>query len=147
VHPFFVAFRIKMNCAKHFYIFTITIVLMICSGCSFLLQSSGPVPITVSSNYFLISWDAEEEILSELPSSTSYFNLYYRKLFAKDWIFLKSTYGNKNIVTVNVSELRGNDSYEFGIEQVYKNGRTSEIHGSTDFTAKPAGGWYLIVSN
>lgn len=126
-------------------LFSLTLVLMINSGCSFFLQNSGPMPITVSMSSFLIAWDAEDESLGDLPSSTSYYNLYYRELFSKDWILLKSTMGNRTMVTVTVSELDGNGNYEFGIEQVYRNGRTSEIHGSTDFSAKPAGGWYLIV--
>jgi len=134
--------------SKKIYILLITLIISVYSGCSFFLQNSEPIPITVSTSSFLIAWDAEEESLNNLPSSTSHFNLYYRELFAKDWILLKSTEeDNEKMITVNVSELEGSGNYEFGIEQVYRNGRTSEIHGSTDFTAKPAGGWYLIVSS
>jgi len=132
---------------KHIFILFTVLVLLTGSGCSFFLQDSGPVPITVSTSSFFIAWDADGESLIDLPSSTDYFKLYYRELFAKDWIFLKSTMGNRSMVTVTVAELEGNGNYEFGIEQVYNNGRSSEIHGSTDFSAKPAGGWYLIVSN
>lgn len=120
---------------------------MVGHGCSFFFQNSGPVPITVSTSTFFIVWNSEEESLSDLPSSTDYFKLYYRELFAKDWILLKSTRGKQSRVMVSVFELEGNGNYEFGIEQVYRNGRSSEIHGSTDFSAKPAGGWYLNVSD
>ena len=134
--------------SKKIFILLITLIISVYSGCSFFLKDSGPVPITVYTASFLIAWDAEEESLNNLPSSTSHFNLFYRELFAKDWILLKSTEEeNEKMITVNVSELEGIGNYEFGIEQVYRNGRTSEIHGSTDFTAKPAGGWYLIVSS
>ena len=139
--------RIRMPLVKFFFRFTIILILTINSGCTFFFKNSGPLPIAVSTSSFLLAWDVDNESLTDLPSSTRYFNIYYRELFAKDWILLKSTNGNISSITVNDHEIEGSGNYEIGVEQVYKSGRTSEIHGSTDFSAKPAGGWYIVVSN
>ena len=128
-------------------LFLLPVLLVSTIGCGFILQNSGPIPISITTSSFLIAWDSDGETISDLPSGTSYFNLYYRELFSKDWIFLKSTIRNRNKVVVGISELGRNGNYEFGIEQVDNNGHSSEIHGSTDFSANPVGGWYLNLSD
>lgn len=114
--------------------------------CKNMLQNNGPVPITVSRDTFNLSWDADTATIPDLPSSTDHFNLYYRELNAKRWLFLKTTSDNRCMTTLSAAAFDGNNSYELGVQQVYKNGRSSEIHGSTDFDARPAGGWYLLLS-
>lgn len=116
------------------------------TGCRNMLQQTGPLPIVVTRDFFLIAWDANEPSRPELPSSVSHFNIYYRELFSKRWILLDSTEGtSRRSTTISAGELVGNGRFEIGVQQAFCNGRTSEIHGSTDFSAKPAGGWYVLL--
>lgn len=114
-------------------------------GCRNMLQQVGPVPIIITRDSFLIAWDAKGTDQPELPSAISHYNIYYRELYGKKWIFLNTTLKAGRTTTISVHELGGGSEYEIGVQQVFRNGRTSVIHGSTDFYAKPAGGWYVLL--
>ncbi|WP_319562183.1 hypothetical protein [Marispirochaeta sp.] len=128
----------------------IVLTLALWTGCKlpldFLADDSGPAPIYISRDSFMLAWEAEEPLIAELPSSVHHFNIYYRKLHEKKWRPLKSTGVFKVCSTISVMEMDGYGSYEIGIAEVLNNGTVREIHKSTDFTAKPAGGWYLIIT-
>ncbi|WP_319477608.1 hypothetical protein [Marispirochaeta aestuarii] len=110
------------------------------------MGTSGLSPIYIARDSFLIGWEAEKPQIDELPSSVSHFNIYYRKLFQKKWILLKSTCGFRLSTTISVADLGGYDSYELGVAEVLNNGKIMEIHSSSDTSARPAGGWYLVIS-
>lgn len=105
----------------------------------------GAVPIIVSNDTFFIGWDSQEPSIASLPSSINSFNLYYRELYGRDWIYLKTTRHYTDFIVLSSQDFAGDGEYEIGIEEVYFNGEKSTIHKSTDFSASPAGGWYLVL--
>lgn len=119
--------------------------LILFSNCNILVKSIGPVPIVVNKDSFLLVWNAEQSGIPDLPSSITGFELYYRGFGSSEWNQLRSIHRYNLRAFISVSDLDGYGSYEIGIRQVYKNGRTSDMHKSTDFNAKPTGGWYLVI--
>ena len=123
-------------------VIVVTVALMSLTGCGFLLTASGPSPITVVGDLLSLSWDADQTSIPDTPSATAYFDLYYRRLGTLSWTHIHQTPDFRTAATI----LRGSlppGNYEFAVQAVYHNGRTSELHTSTDFTAWPPGGWYV----
>ena len=114
-------------------------------SCKPIFKNSGPVGITIRSATFTLAWDTGEPALPDLPSSTKYFKIYYRKLNTKKWTLLNTTEGFSSRAMVFIDELKGSGKFEFGVESVSNNGRKSGIHASSDFTAVPPGGWYAEI--
>ena len=123
--------------------FAISAAVAVFSGCRFPLSyGKGPVPIEFRSSILSLSWDAENTGIEGVSSATSRFDLFYRELGSTGWIFLKSTPGSQSSVSVMHREL-GDGDFEFAVQAVYKNEKKSDLHGSTDFSAWPSGGWYV----
>lgn len=116
------------------------------NGCSFFFKSVGPLPIEIKSESFILAWEAEKVLIPDIPTAIKEFNIYYRKLNSEKWKLLKTVSKDSLQTTVSIFELSGYGDYEFGVQQVYNNEASSIIHKSTDFSAKPRGGWYLVVS-
>lgn len=110
------------------------------SGCSVLLSSSGPLPVTYAEDTLVLAWDADHESIEGSASATVSYKIYYRELGTLTWIYLQSTPDDRATATI---QRIGNGSYEFAVQSVLGNGKTSERHGSSDFSASPPGGWYL----
>lgn len=127
------------------YAILITLIVTLIS-CSMLLEQTGPVPVEITADSFIITWRSEKANISDLPSSLKSFRLYYRRLGTEKWHFIRTTKKCKLKAFIAVSELNGYGSYEFGVQQIYNNEKVSEIHKSTDFNSIPIGGWYLILS-
>jgi hypothetical protein len=126
------------------------LVLVCLFGCKLPLEDFvgelGALPIHIELDSFLLAWEAEEPRIPELQSATKHFNIYYREPDQKKWNYIKSTSGFRLLITVSAVELGGYGTYELGVSEVLNNGRELDIHSSTDFSAKPAGGWYLVLT-
>jgi len=113
------------------------------SGCRWLLSNSGPIPVVVAAESLGLAWDSNESQLPDQPSSVDHYNVYYRPHGTADWRFLHATEDDTAGTTIVSSELDFG-SYEFAVEVVYRDGTTSARHGSSDFSAWPTGGWYVV---
>jgi len=120
--------------------------LLLLSSCSNIFGNIGPLAVPIVTNSFILSWESGNSTLPGISSATEYFNIFYRDLYSKRTIFLEKTPDAECTKTFEVSELIGSGKYELGVQYVCKNGKTSEIHWSTDFDAKPAGGWYISIN-
>ncbi|WP_143305763.1 hypothetical protein [Marispirochaeta aestuarii] len=120
------------------------------SGCKLPLEDffgeMGALPVHLERDSFMLAWEAEEPRIPDLPSSIEHFNIYYRNPDQEKWNYIKSTSGFKLCITLSAVELGGYGTYELGVSEVLNNGRELDIHSSTDFSAKPAGGWYLVLT-
>lgn len=112
-------------------------------GCRWLLQEAGPVPIVVRSESVGLSWDPRDQTVPDLSSSVDHYRVYYRPYGTAQWVFLNATSGTETSTSITRGALDFG-TYEFGVREVYRNGSHSAIHGSSDFTAWPPGGWYLV---
>lgn len=110
------------------------------SGCSALLGFGSALAITHVEDTLQLAWDAEQGGIAGTPSATASFNVYYRRLGTLTWIFLQAT-GN-SIPAATISRI-GYGKYEFAVETVSNDGKISAKHTSMDYSAWPAGGWYL----
>lgn len=113
------------------------------SGCRWLLSNFGPVPVVVAADFFVLAWDSDDPQPADQSSSVDHYNVYYRSIGAVDWVPLHAT-EDETPETIIRSSALDFGSYEFAVEEVYNDGRTSELHSSSDFAAWPPGGWYVV---
>ena len=124
-------------------ILAVVLLVLLLSGCRWLLSNTGPVPIVVASDSIVLSWDSDNSQLAGQPSAVDYYNVYYRPYGTLEWRLLHATASNRSSTTIWSGELDFG-SYEFGVQEVYRDSRTSAIHGSSDFSSWPPGGWYVV---
>ena len=116
---------------------------LVLSGCPLPLSSSGgPLPYQYNKDALILAWDAEQTGIEGTLSATSHFDVYYRPYGKPVWIFIKSTPDFRNSISIMHDEV-GDGDFEFAVQAVYNSERTSDMHGSSDFSAWPAGGWYI----
>jgi len=96
--------------------------------------------MTCAEDALVLAWDADYASIEGSASATVRYNIYYRELGTLSWTYLKSTPDENP--TVIVSRI-GIGSYEFAVQAVFRNGKQSDYHKSSDFSASPPGGWYL----
>jgi len=113
------------------------------SACRWWLSDSRPVPVVVAAHAFVLGWDSEDAQLDDQASSVDHYNVYYRSYGTVEWAFLHATENNM-AETIILSSALDFGSYEFAVEEVYHDGKTSALHSSCDFTAWPPGGWYVV---
>jgi hypothetical protein len=97
----------------------------------------------VNSPIVTIAWDVSTSSIGGGRSPVSHYDLYCRQLGTGQWRFLKQQSGSEPHATISFAHM-GEGSYEIGIQEVHKDGNRSELHTSTDFSAWPPGGWYLV---
>lgn len=112
------------------------------SGCRFFLSLSGPIPVDYHEHTLTLSWENEHTEIEGTPVATAYFNVFYRDLGTTEWTFLQTTDDSQSSISIRHGSL-GDGDYEFAVQAVYNNGKTSALHCSSDFSAWPPGGWYL----
>jgi len=123
-------------------VITVSAFLFLLSGCPGLFSSFGPLPIEHTATMLILSWDNLEAGLEGTPSSVDHYDLFYRPLGMVSWVYVQST--PDAACTVSISQSRvGYGKFEFAVQTVYRSGRKSELHTSTDFSAWPPGGWYV----
>ena len=132
-----------MQLSRLFALVAIALLVLSLSGCRWMLSNSGPVPVVVAADSLGLAWDADDAQLGNQPSSVDHYNVYYRAYGTADWLLLRATKGSSPGTTITSSELDFG-SYEFAVEGVYRDGSTSGMHGSSDFSAWPTGGWYVV---
>ena len=113
------------------------------AGCQWLMENSGPVPIVVRSDRIILSWDSEGPAISGDVGVAVQYNVYYRSYGTLHWNYLHSTGDGETVTEISHTELEHGD-YEFAVEKMRTNDETSDLHASSDFTAWPPGGWYVI---
>jgi hypothetical protein len=112
-------------------------------GCLFFTGDTGPIEIGVSGPEFYLGWDAASiSQMSDTPSTVQSYVVYYRSFGTHDWFRLGTTQGPVSFFTIRSSDL-AYGTYEFAVQSVLNDGRTSKLHLSSDFNACPAGGWYI----
>jgi hypothetical protein len=109
-------------------------------GCALATSPKGPLLIKYSQDTLVLAWDDEQDGIQGSPSTVAYFNIYFRSLGTMDWNYLSSTPDSNASVTIRRI---GDGKYEFAVQSVMNNGTKSELHSSAEFSASPAGGWYL----
>ena len=124
-------------------VLAVGVLVLLLSGCRWLLSNTGPVPIVVASDFITLSWDSDTSPIPDQPSSVDHYNVYYRSHGTLAWQLLHRTAGPGSTTTIGSWELDFG-SYEFAVQEVYRDSRTSELHGSSDFAAWPPGGWYVV---
>lgn len=132
-----------VHLSRLFALVAMALLVLSLSGCRWMLSNSGPVPVVVAADFFSLAWDSETAQLADQPSSVDHYNVYYRAYGTVDWVLLHATRGSRAGTTITSWELDFG-SYEFAVEEVYRDGSTSGMHGSSDFSAWPPGGWYVI---
>ena len=111
-------------------------------GCRFFISLSGPIPIEYSGSTLVIAWDNNESGIEGAPSTTAYFNIFYRELGEIEWKFLDATTDSQSTISIQYGTV-GNGDFEFAVQAVHNNEETSVLHCSSDFSAHPLGGWYV----
>ena len=124
-------------------LFLVSLSVLALGGCRWLLAGSGPTPIVVRSESIELSWDATQPTTLGLSPAVDHYRVYYRTYATLEWVYLKPTSANETTTTITRPDLDVG-SYEFAVQEVYGDGTRSAIHGSSDFTAWPPGGWYLV---
>ncbi len=112
-------------------------------GCQWFLANTGPSSVVVRSQTIQLAWDSVDSPIADQPSSVDHHRVYYRSHGSLEWRFLHATRDARPATTIGEWEL-GYGSYEFAVQEVYRNGRRSELHASSDYAAWPPGGWYVI---
>ena len=106
------------------------------------IPSTGPVSIEFAGEALTLAWDENLKGIEGTQSAITHFDVLYRPLGTLAWVYLQSTTGALPTITIQKQSV-GIGKYEFAVQAVYGNGGKSDIHGSSDITANPPGGWYL----
>ena len=107
------------------------------------MENSGPVPIVVRSDVIVIEWEADEPLLADATLGQLRYDVYYRTYGTLPWNYLHSTDGAETTTQIRQTEL-GVGAFELAVEKILANKEKSDLHASSDFTAWPPGGWYVI---
>ena len=126
---------------KQLLIFSLIFFSIALHSCSKFFLNTGVLPIDYSGDFLALSWE-DEIVLEEYRSTVDYYNIYYRPLGTLQWSLLGEAAAGSGSFCISKLEL-GYGKFEFAVEAVYLNGRCSELHASTDFSAWPPGGWYV----
>ncbi len=129
--------------SRLFALVAIALLVLSLSGCRWLLSNSGPVPVVVAADSLGLAWDVDDAQLGDQPSSVDHYIVYYRVYGTADWVLLHATEDGSPGTTITSSMLDFG-SYEFAVEEVYRDRSASGMHGSSDFSAWPTGGWYVV---
>jgi hypothetical protein len=117
------------------------VLILVLHGCGF--PKTGAAPIQVSSNSLDLEWDPPVDPGVLLPGQVLRYRVYSRHLDEGSWKYLKETAG-KTFVSITNAEVGGDGTYAFGVRSVSPDGVESPLHTSLDFSADPAGGWYVF---
>jgi hypothetical protein len=112
------------------------------SGCSFLI--SDDYGIRVVSKTITLQWDPPAGVFPYGPLAVSLYYVYFRPHGTLVWKFVCSVPPTENPSIQLKQSNFGNGSYDFGVSSHTFSGVESTLHSSTDATARPFGGWYII---
>ncbi|TVR34716.1 MAG: hypothetical protein EA404_02075 [Spirochaetaceae bacterium] len=129
---------------------TVVLLPLLLSGCPKpfgALGKTGPLQIAVQQEYLTLAWDHTPARIPETASAVMYFRLYYREHGTRGRTMLAEVRAREAptfmIGADAVLGTRQSGKYDFGVSSVTRSGNESAVHWSTDFEARPHGGWYL----
>ncbi len=110
-------------------------------------DKTGPLQLKVNEADIRLAWDHSPGRKPETKTSITHFRLYFRERGTRDWTRIAEIRARENpVFMVGADAVLGSRSsrkVEFGVSSITKNGNESDIHASTDFEARPHGGWYV----
>lgn len=125
-----------------------TVLIVIClsslviSSCR--LPMSGSFPIRVTAESIDLAWDAPPQQAAIPGTEVAIYYVYFRKHGAGGWRLFTQVPAARN-PSVTLSRLDfGEGAYDFAVSAANLQGGESRLHSSTDASADPSGGWYLI---
>lgn len=111
------------------------------------LGKTGPLQFSVEQEHLTLAWDHTPARIAGTAAAVTHFRLYYREHGTRGRTMLAEVRAREAptfmIGADAVMGTRQSGKYDFGVSSVTAAGRESEIHWSTDFEARPNGGWYL----
>ncbi len=110
-------------------------------------DKTGPLEIPVQRTDLTIGWDYSPRRVTQSGSTVERFKLYYRDRKSTDWTLVATIRARENpVFMISADAVLGahqTRKLEFGVSTVTAAGTESRIHASTDFEARPHGGWYV----
>ena len=110
-------------------------------------DTTGPLQLKVNEADIRLAWDHSPGRKPETMASITHFRLYFRERGTRDWTRIAEIRARENpVFMVSADAVLGSRSsrkVEFGVSSINNGGNESKIHASTDFEARPHGGWYV----
>ena len=121
-------------------IFVIPLLLFAITGCEY---SNEPQQILIKSDTVTLRWDQPDLAGQIIINPILYYNLYYREYGQFVWVKIATIESDEKTEYVLYHSDFGNGKYEFAVDYVLSNGKTSMLHSSRDHTANPISGWIM----
>ena len=109
--------------------------------CSCRLPTSGSAPIEVHSESITLHWQPAD---AAQVSSIIAYRVSYRLHPAGGWVQIAEVPSSSAPELRVDHSLPGDGTFDFGVSAIGPSGVESALHISTDPSADPAGGWYLV---
>ena len=102
------------------------------------LPEAPAAPLRITAQTLTLAWDPPEA----WGAMVRKYSLYFRQMNGSTW----SKLGTSTSTAFEVSQksVGGNGTYVFGVSAILPDGSESPMHSSLDFSANPAGGWYVF---
>lgn len=111
------------------------------------MKTSGPIEISLQQADLTLAWDHSGSSIPQSQSAITRYRLYFRELGDRHASMAAEVRAGENptfmISADAVLGSRLSGKYEFGVSSVTRSGDESPIHWSTDYSARPRGGWYV----
>lgn len=132
----------KSMTSGHRILFALLCFSMAFLKCSF--QPSVGFPITVHSKSITLEWDPPWSILASNFAGLAEYRVYYRPHFSVVWSLLGRVPAGSPPELVVPHDRIGDGAWDFAVTTMSTTGIESGVHTSTDDSAQPTGGWYII---
>ena len=133
-----------------FFILGVSLVLSGCPKPFGPVRSTGPLEIRLQQENLTLAWDHSGSAIPHSQSAVDRYRLYFREQGSRLATMVAEVRSPQNptfmISADEVLGARAVGAYEFGVSSVTRRGEESPIHWSTDYSARPRGGWYVYWS-
>ena len=103
-----------------------------------------PRQILIESDTLTLVWDPPDFDARTFVNPMEFYRIYYRELGYVSWYMIALIPGDEKTEYILHHSDFGNGMYEFAVDCVLSNGQASQLHSSSDHTARPIGGWYIL---
>ncbi len=108
---------------------------------------TGPLEIPIEQTSLTLGWDYSPGRVTQSGSTVESFRLYYRDRKSANWTSVATIEAREDpVFMISADAVLGDNQtrkLEFGVSTLTADGTESRIHASTDFEARPHGGWYV----